>query len=293
MGRDGPKDPEGHGTGTGLLLGDNLPILRALADDPDVAGKVALAYLDPPFNTGGRFTAGAASGGRGRAGEPTWRDDMDRGAYLEWMTDRLKATKALLAPNGSLFLHVDPRVSHYLKVALDGIFGLRAFVNEIVWRYRSGGRSTRRYAAKHDVILWYANGPGWAFHPGDVAVRAERRNHMRRSLDEAGNAIRVIRSNGREYRYPECAIAPPCDVWDDISHLNQRDPERTGYPTQKPLALLERIIAGSSSPGDLVLDPFCGSGTTLVAARRLGRRWLGIDSSPLAVQLCQKRLDGG
>jgi site-specific DNA-methyltransferase (adenine-specific)/adenine-specific DNA-methyltransferase len=218
---------------------------------------------------------------------------MDRGAYLAWMTDRLEATRALLAPNGSLFLHVDPRVSHYLKVALDGVFGEKGFVNEIIWRYRSGGRATRRYAAKHDVILWYANGPDWVFHPDVVAVASERRNHMRRSKDAAGNPVRLIRSNGRVYRYAENARVPPCDVWDDISHLNQRDPERSGYPTQKPLALLERIIAGSTNPGDLVLDPFCGSGTALVAARRLGRRGLGIDSSPVAVEICQRRLDDG
>lgn len=264
--------------------------MRGLADDPAVRERVHLVYMDPPFNTGGAFCVGSANGGRAAGHTPAYRDDMPFDEYLAFMEARLRALVPLLAPNASVFLHADGRAIHYLKVMMDEVFGAERFINEIIWSYRSGGGAKTRYAAKHDTILWYANGPCPVFHPDAVAVAAPRRNHMKRVITEDGRPARAIRSNGKTYVYPEDAPRPPSDVWTDISHLHQRDPERTGYATQKPEALLARIIAGSSNPGDLVLDPFCGSGTTLAAAQRLSRRWIGIDSSPSAIDICRNRL---
>jgi site-specific DNA-methyltransferase (adenine-specific) len=281
-------------TGGSLLHGDNLPLMRQLAAILDVAGSVNLVYMDPPFNTGRTFYVGGTSGGRGATDTVAYTDRRDLDEYLAYMRERMEALIPLLAPRASVFLHADARTIHYLKVLMDAVYGLDAFVNEIVWHYRSGGTARKRYAAKHDTILWYAPNGEPVFNREAVAVleRAARRNHMKRATNADGEAVRTIRSNGKTYEYPAEGGVPPSDVWDDISHLNQRDPERTGYATQKPLALLERIIAGSSNPGDLVLDPFCGSGTTLVAARLLGRRWIGIDASDAAIEVCRRRVSG-
>ncbi|HEY3265661.1 MAG TPA: site-specific DNA-methyltransferase [Armatimonadota bacterium] len=273
-----------------LIHGDNLEAMRGLADDADVRGRVALCYMDPPFNTGGAFYVGTANGGRAAGETPAYLDRKTMAEYLDGMRERIAALAPLLAENASVFLHADARTIHYLKVLMDEAFGAGGFVNEIIWRYRSGGTARNRYSAKHDTILWYANGPKPTFHREAVSRPVERRNHMKRTLNAGGEAVRTIRSNGKTYEYPAEPVEPPSDVWDDISHLNQRDPERTGYATQKPLGLLERIIAGSSSEGDLVLDPFCGSGTTLEAAERLNRRWIGIDASAAAIEICGRRL---
>jgi len=273
-----------------LYHGDNLTTMLALADDPEVRGRVALAYMDPPFNTGGVFHVGGPNGGRGASDTLAYRDDEPLDDYLKAMRARFEALRPLLAGNASVFVHADARVAHYLKVLLDAVFGRNRLVNEIIWRYQSGGVARRRYAAKHDTILWHANGPGHVFNAEAVAVPVARRNHMKRAMNARGEAVRTIRANGKVYEYPEERHAPPSDVWDDISHLNQRDPERTGYATQKPERLLERIILGSSHSGDVVLDPFCGSGTTLAVAQKHGRRWIGIDASDAAVEIAGRRL---
>jgi site-specific DNA-methyltransferase (adenine-specific)/adenine-specific DNA-methyltransferase len=264
--------------------------MQDLARDPDVCGRVALVYMDPPFNTGGSFYVGGKNGGRAISETPAYADARTLPEYLDFMAVRIAALLPLLSENASVFLHADARTIHYLKVLMDEAFGAQKFVNEIIWHYRSGGTARNRYAAKHDTILWYANGKDPVFHREAVAVRSERRNHMKRVTAEDGRTVRTIRSNGKVYEYPAEDSLPPTDVWTDISHLHQKDPERTGYATQKPEALLERIIAGSSDPGDLVLDPFCGSGTTLAAAKRLGRRFIGIDASDAAIGICRERL---
>lgn len=277
-----------------VLHGDNLPIMRELASDPAVAACVNLVYMDIPFNTGGTFYMGGSSGGRGSTDTVAYSDKRGLDEYVDFMRDRLLALELLLAPRASIFLHADARAIHYLKVLMDEVFGLNAFVNEIIWHYKSGGVARSRYSAKHDTILWYAPNGAPVFNRHDVSMldRSDRNNHMKRTVNAAGEAVRTIRSNGKTYEYPAEGGVPPDDVWDDISHLNQRDPERTGYATQKPKALLERIILWSSNPGDLVLDPFCGSGTTLAVAQRLARRWIGIDASEAAIEVARKRLGG-
>ncbi len=288
-----------------LIVGDNLAVARSLQD-----GCVDLCYIDPPFGTGRRrrgIELGLSKGGRSRLsgqGRSFFYDDGwsgGIGAYIEWLRPRLEEFLRLLKTDGSLLVHVDWRASHYVKVLLDELLGRGRFVNEIVWHYATGGgRTARRLARKHDIILWYSRGDKYTCNLGAVAQprdecrlcgkKAPDRNHMKRERDKDGRLVRTIRSAGREYRYYDDDPVPPPDVWLDIAHLQQRSPERTGYPTQKPLALLERLVLLCSNENDVVADFFMGTGTTLLAAARLGRRWLGCDSSPDAVAIAEGRL---
>jgi DNA modification methylase len=263
-----------------VVQGEALEVLRRLP-----SGSAGLVYVDPPFNTGTRRIGGrlevvqdpqgTRSGFAGRtyrqrasSGE-SYEDTFD--SYLEWLRPRLTETRRVMAPEATLYLHVDPRESHYCKVLLDELFGRRCFLNEIVWAYDFGGRSSRRWAAKHDVILVYVRDPvRYHFDPGAV----DRIPYLAPGLQ---TPERVARGK------------LPTDVWwHTIVPTNSK--ERTGYPTQKPLTILRRIVAASSRPGDLVLDWCAGSGTTGVAAAELGRRYLLIDSSPAAVSLMRRRL---
>lgn len=276
----------------------NADCLDALADWPDAC--VDLVYADPPFNTGRTRT------GRKDA-KLAYEDAFGSVAdYIAHMQPRLEQIVRVLKPIGSLYLHADYRTIHHLKVLLDELLGEAAFVNEIIWVYASGGRATRHFSRKHDTLLLYA--PGAAKAGGQFTFNAQsdavtlprnqcdacgselaRWNNMKRHTDDDGRVYRTIKSNGKLYRYYDDEPAPVGDVW-HISHLQQKDPQRTGYPTQKPRALLDRVIAASSNAGDLVLDPFCGSGTTLVAAEAAGRQWVGIDISPDACNIARNRL---
>ena len=210
------------------------------------------------------------------------------GAFMCFMAVRLLAMRRILKPTGSIYLHCDPTASHYLKAVMDSIFGWRNFVNEIVWHYQSGGRSRNHFPKKHDSLLFYAkDNRKRAFNTEAVSVPRNRCascgnelskwNNLKRHVDADGRVYRSIKSAGKMYRYYDDEPVLPPNVWLEFSHLQQKDPERTGYPTQKPLALYERIIKASSNEGDIVLDPFCGCATTLVAAERLKRQWVGID----------------
>lgn len=246
------------------------------------AGRRAqLCYIDPPFLTGRDF--GAYS--------DRYPSDQD---YYAMMRGVLQGIDRVLDDAGSLFVHIDERTHARLRLMLDEIFTPAGFRNEIVWVYRSGGRARTHFSRKHDIILYYAKSKGAYFDAmQDAQPRgAARHNHMRRDVDEEGRAYRDITSNGKRYRYYEDEGVPPSDVWDDIPHLQQRDPERTGYPTQKPLRLIERIVRCASRPGDTVLDVFAGSGTTLLAAHRLGRQFVGMDCAPQALRTVRMRLEG-
>lgn len=309
---------------TQLFHGDNLEILR----QEFAEGTVDLCYIDPPFFSRRDYTL---RGDKGVAGERAftdrwaWNEEAVREyreaaeggsgpqvgallrglreasgeggllAYLASLTLRLAEIRRVLAANGTLYLHVDPSAAHYLKLVCDAIFlpGGGEFRNEIVWSYESGGRGGRDFGWKHDTILRYTKSARWTFNAEAVRLpRAQtRRNHLKRETDVDGRVFSSIRSAGKIYRYYEDEGVIPSDVWTDLSHLHQRDPERLGYPTQKPEALLERIIRASSHPGDLVLDAYCGGGTTLAVAQRLGRRWLGIDRVEAAVATTRRRLE--
>ena len=214
-------------------------------------------------------------------------------AYLVHMTLRIVEIHRVLKSTGSFYLHCDPTASHYLKLILDAVFCGQGgdFRNEIIWAYESGGRSKADFGRKHDVIFRYTKSKVFTFNAADVSLpRGDtRHNHMKRHIDEDGRAYRSIKSAGKIYRYYDDEGVIPTDVW-LMSHLQQKDPERLGYPTQKPEALLERIIRASSNEGDTVLDAYCGSGTTIAVSQRLRRRWIGIDSNEQAILLVQKRL---
>jgi DNA modification methylase len=235
-------------------------------------------YIDPPFGTG--MTQ------RGRAAAYADRAD-DPEAFVAWLSPVLQHAHRALAPTGSLFVHLDYRSVHYTKVALDRLFGRARFVNEIVWCYAVGGKSRRGFGRKHDTILWYARGDAWAFYPDAVRVARRGGSHMRLV---SGVQEKTDKKTGRVYRYPVQAGKIPEDWWTDIETLNHSDRERTGYPSQKPERLVERILSAVTRPGDRVADWFAGSGTTAAVAQRLGRRFTVADRERAAVETCVRRL---
>ena len=263
-----------------IVLADNLEVLRTLE-----AGSIDLIYIDPPFNTGRTQTRVALRTERDAAGDRTgfqgqryrtttlgatgYADSFDD--YLAFLEPRLAEAHRVLAASGSLFFHSDCREVHYCKVLLDGIFGRASFINEIVWAYDYGGRPKRRWPAKHDTILWYAKDPAiYTFHLDAV----DRIPYMAPALVGAEK-----RARGKT----------PTDVWwHTIVPTNSK--EKTGYATQKPLGLLERIVKVHSSPGDRLLDFFAGSGTFGEAAAKHGRPCLLVDNNPEAVRIMERRL---
>lgn len=272
-----------------LIFGDKSDVLPAL--HAEFAQQIDLIYIDPPFMTGRNFTSGSQL-----AYTDNWKHDMD--AYLQWLYEAFFWLHRLLTERGSLYVHLDWRAIHYARVMLDEIFGSTndgegaGFKSEIIWHYQSGGRSQKHFARKHDTILLYTKSARYCFHPERISERrgSHKRNNMRKQTGADGRVTWTIRSGGRLYSYDEDTLMTPSDVWNDISHLQQKDPQRNGYATQKPEALLERIILASSEERDIVLDCFCGSGVTSVVAQQLGRRWIASDQSELAIQLTLQRL---
>ena len=273
----GMLDPCGQ---VAVHLGDCLETMQGLT-----AGAYRLIYIDPPFNTGRqqarkrlrtvRDDDGDRVGFQGRRyrteclGESAYDDRFDD--FIGFIVPRLERAHDLLAADGSLFFHIDYREAHYCKIELDRIFGRRSFINEIIWAYDYGARSKSRWSAKHDTIFWYAKNPDdYVYRYGDI----DRIPYMAPGLVGPEKAAR-----GKT----------PTDVWwQTIVSPNGR--EKNGYPTQKPLKILERIVRVHSDPGDAVLDFFAGSGTTGEAAARNGRSATLIDSSPEAVALMMQRL---
>ena len=256
----------------------------------DYRERVQLIYLDPPFGTGDTFH-NSIGAGHTKLTFPAYADDMEETDYLAWMRKILAGARELLSPTGSLYLHIDYRMSAKLRLMLDEVFGAQNFMNEIVWCYKSGGRATKYFPRKHDTILFYRKSAKVFFDINAVGRPRgpEKRNHMKRFIDEEGRICFTIRSAGKLYTYYENTPVFPSDVWDDIEHLQQKDSERVGYATQKPEALLGRVIQASSKPCDLVCDLFSGSGTTAAAASKLGRRFLAVDSSPIALYTLRAR----
>jgi site-specific DNA-methyltransferase (adenine-specific) len=269
-------------TDDAIVLGDNLEVLAGLPD-----GAFQLVYLDPPFNTGSDQTrrtiaTDAASGGGGdRTGfggrryatrllaESSYRDSFDD--YLAFLAPRLTELRRVLHQTGTLYFHIDYREAHYCKLLLDEIFGRECFLNEIVWAYDYGARSTRRWPAKHDTILVYVKDPAeYLFDSTEV----DREPYMAPGLVTPEKAAR-----GKL----------PTDVWwHTIVPTNGA--EKTGYPTQKPEGIVKRMVLASSRPGDWCLDPFAGSGTLGAVAAQTGRRYVLIDSNPEAIRVATERL---
>jgi len=240
-------------------------------------GFCDLIYIDPPFATRRRRVS--AEERQGYA--DVWRGGLKQ--YLQFMQPHLVEFHRVLARHGTLWVHLDWRAAHYVRIQLDTIFGPENFLNEIIWHYRSGGVSKRWFGRKHDTILIYAQQVGHhRFH--SLRGGEFRTDGLKR--DSAGRPFKETRK-GRLYFHEEGPVLT--DVW-DIPFLSTVAKERTGWPTQKPVALLERIVQAGTNPGDVVADFFCGSGTTLVAAEQLGRRWIGCDASARAVRIARGRL---
>jgi site-specific DNA-methyltransferase (adenine-specific) len=276
-----------------LIQGNNLEALSTLC--PELRAKVTLAYLDPPFFTGRlheKLTRGRDDSGKVlRATSPAFDDRWsDLPSYLASLAERLRVLRELLSPDGCAVVHVDTRTSHYVKVLCDEIFGEDAFASEIVWRYRRWPSKTPNFQRVHDVLLRYVKDPATTprfvqlFEPLAPSTRLTWGSGKQRAI--VGGDGRRTRSSTTEEPSPG---APLGDVW-DIGIIAPVAKERTGYPTQKPEALLERLILALTHPGDLVLDPYAGSATTLAVAARLGRRAVGIDESPVAIQVGETRL---
>jgi DNA modification methylase len=256
-----------------LVHADALAVAGALPD-----GCLDAIYVDPPFGTG-TVRQGRGHRYRDRA------DDPD--AFVAWLSPYLEHARRTLASHGSLFVHLDYRTVHYTKVALDRLFGRDRLVNEIVWCYAVGGKGRRGFGRKHDTILWYARNVEWAFYPDAVRVPRRGGSHMRLV---GGVQEKTDRRTGRVYRYSVSAGKVPEDWWTDIETLNHSDRERTGWPSQKPERLVERVVRAVTRPGDRVADWFVGSGTTAAVAQRLDRRFLAIDREAAAITVSTKRL---
>jgi len=271
-----------------IIEGDNLEFLKSLPN-----GSIDLIYLDPPFFSGREHFIDQKRRESGLSFEDRWKwteaddlllDEMDEGfraqrffrgmeivlgkspllKYLLFLGVRIDAMRRSLTQRGSIYLHCDFKASAPLRLLLDSLFGVDCFQNEIVWCYGLGGSSPRRWPRKHDTLLWYSrNAGGHFFEPATEPATSER----------------------MKGRWKKCP-----DYW-TIPSLNNMASERTGYPTQKPLALLERIVVSSAPPDGVVLDPFAGSGTTLIAAERTNRRWIGVDSNPAAIETIVRRFE--
>ena len=289
-----------------IWTGDNLPILRGMN-----SGSVDLIYLDPPFNSKTNYAAPIGSKAAGAEFKDTWSlSDLDvewinlieskhpalcrvllaamtpsDKSYLVYMAARILEMKRVLKTTGTLYLHCDPTMSHYLKLLLDSIYGKRAFRNEIVWYYRGAGVPKKDFARRHDIIFRYSKGQPH-FDP-DPARQPYAKATVKRFSSYIGN-VREGRDYGQQKLNPKGKH--PDDVFSDIQPIAPSAKARTGYPTEKPLPLLSRIIATSSETGGVVLDPFCGCATTCVAAEGLGRQWVGIDISPKAGELVVRRI---
>ena len=303
-----------------IWTGDNLPIMRRMN-----SACVDLVYLDPPFNSNADYAAPIGSKAAGAEFKDTWTlSDVDREwidmlapeggtppldarypalyhailaaardrkrAYLAYMAPRLLEMHRILKPNGTLYLHCDPTMSHYLKLLLDVIFGDENFRNEIVWCYSGPRKASLDFARQHDIILRYSKGTRRVFN-ADAARIPHRRQTLSagRGMASGGRSLKEVQAHEAEQIRKGKLIA---SWWADIgsgSHMPKS--ERLGYPTQKPIALLERIIKVSSNVGDVVFDPFCGCATTMAAADKLGRDWVGIDISEKATDIVIGRIE--
>ena len=283
-----------------LFHGDNKDVLATLLE-LGFRGKIDLIYIDPPFKSGADYVRkvelrGLKNLGRMEEDEASilqqtmYFDIWNNDTYLQFMYERLMLMKELLADTGSIYVHLDWHVGHYIKLLMDEVFGQENLLNEIIWNYVSGGISERFFARKHDIILFYNKSQKYVFNP--QKERKKKFDQTKIQKDEKGEFIWYIRPNTNP-KVPQGVKSYidkfVQDVW-DIPIVNPQAYERLGFETQKPEALLERIIKASSNPDDIVLDCFIGSGTTARVAQKLGRRWIGCDINKGAIHLTSREL---
>ena len=301
-----------------IFCKDNLDVLRGINSE-----SVDLIYLDPPFNKKKTFTAPIGSSAEGASFKDYFREEdvkdewvetikedhielynflngaksisnskhyLYNYCYLCYMAIRLIEMRRVLKDTGSIYFHCDPTMSHYIKIMMDTIFGEKNFVNEIVWHYRAGTARKKGLGKKHDIIFYYIKdiNSDWIFNVWKEKI-PENQYYRYNLMDDEGNRYRLGGSNDTtKYFLKDGRQAT--DTWVDINIINKNAKERKGYPTQKPLKLLERIIKESSKENDVILDPFCGCATTCIASEKLNRKWVGIDISVKAYDLVRDRL---
>ncbi|MBZ9572263.1 restriction endonuclease [Patescibacteria group bacterium] len=266
-----------------LICGDNLEEVAKFPKE-----SVDLIYIDPPFFTHKQYEIVWGDEAEVRSYKDRWEGGIEH--YIGWLKPRVQVMYEALKPTGSFYLHCDWHANAHIRIMLDEIFDKKNFRNEIIWWYKRWSNVSKSYQRMHDTILFYSKSKDYTFNiqyqpyskPEVIedTIRAVINGKLQRLKDEKGNYIK---------RGKENVGVPLHDVW-EIQHIQPTSKEREGYPTQKPEALLERIIKISSSKGDVVLDAFCGCGTTVAVAQRLGRKWIGIDISPTAIKIMQRRL---
>ena len=268
-----------------LAHGDNLQFMKHLLEEKDMRGKLKLIYIDPPFFSKASYDAvihlkadkdAKTSPIKYFAYDDTWQHDMSE--YLKMICRRLYLMKELLADDGTIWVHLDWHVVHYVKIFMDAIFGEENFINEIIWHYKSGGSGKRHFARKHDTILVYSKTKKYYFAP------AKEKSYNRGFKPYRFKGVKEYKDELGWY-----TMVTMKDVW-NVDMVGRTSSERTGYATQKPEALLERIIEGATQEGDLCADFFSGSGTLAAACEKLGRKWICCDGSSLAVSSTIKRL---
>jgi DNA modification methylase len=276
--------PAGEAVHGRLIHGDNLAIMAALA--AELEGRIDLIYIDPPFHSGKRFTARIGSKEDSRRPE-TWLTEAgyhdqwpERAAYLDMLRPRLELIHRLLARTGTLYVHLDWHMAGYVRVLLDELFGPDRLLNEIVWAYHGPSPIQTAFSRKHDTILAYTKSAHYTFNADAVRIPYDPSTIKAFSGSKKAGFGKV----------PDLKRGKVPEDWWILPVVARLHRERTGYPTQKPSALMERIVLASSNPGDLVADFFCGSGTTLIAAARHGRRWIGCDSALLACTTSYRRV---
>ncbi len=262
-----------------LYCGDNLDVLREFIPDE----SVDLIYIDPPFFSNRRYTVIWGDETERRSFEDTWEGGME--SYVIFMEVRLLEMRRALKPSGAIFVHCDWHASHRIRMLLDKVFGDDHFLNEIIWYYRGGGVSKKYFGRRHDNIYYYCKSADWffnadGFRPPYASATVERFAH------HIGN-VRGSKDYGSQTLHPDGKH--PDDVW-ELQPIAPSAKERLGYPTQKPEKLLERVLLSGSKEGDIVLDCFCGCGTTLAVAQKTNRKWIGIDISSSAIRLASERL---
>ncbi|MCD6569480.1 MAG: site-specific DNA-methyltransferase [Deltaproteobacteria bacterium] len=275
-----------------LIWGDNKLVMSSLIKQ-GLAGKINLIYIDPPFFTGSDFTVRTKLGDEQIEKEPSiieeraYKDTWSGGiaSYLRYMHERLILMRELLAENGSIYVHLDWHVGHYVKVMMDEIFGYENCRNEIVWCYTGPGHISTDFARKHDIIFRYTKTDNFIFN--QIFAQYKSGIHVSKTGEILAYKGTIKESKAKEL---EERGKPVEDWWDDIYTVDRVRNEILNFDTQKPEALLKRIILASSNEGDIIADFFCGSGTTLASAEKLGRRWIGSDLSKFAIQVTRKRL---
>lgn len=279
----------GDGWHNKLIFGDNLQVMKSLIElkhsgelcNADGTHGIRLVYIDPPFATKQEFS--------GSEDQKAYQDKIVGAQFLEFLRRRLILVRELLSEDGSIYVHVDWKKSHYVRALLDEVFGEKRFTNEIVWYYTNKyGANSDAFDSFHNTLFRFRKGKKFIFAPIRIPVKTPRQQPVRAWNKELGKN-EWLRGNDGKYLYQESNEKDAGDVW-EIPVINPMADERTGYPTQKPELLLDWVIRSSSGPGDLVLDAFGGSGTTCTVAEKLGRRWVGIDCGKLAIYTTQKRM---